>query len=182
MPNDNSPTFTICPATCDDARAIGEVHLSSWRTTYRGIGIDDFLDNHTVEQRVAVWKPILCNPESKTFVYVAEIDGRIVGFAAAGPERSDDAEYEGELYALYLLQDYQRQGIGRKLLRAAAERLVQSGVTSMLIWVLAVNPARYFYEACGGQAVREKPIDWGGKTFDEIGYGWSDLSGYLAER
>ncbi|HVO41004.1 MAG TPA: hypothetical protein VMT34_00180 [Aggregatilineales bacterium] len=45
----------------------------------------------------------------------------------------------------------------------------------MLIWVLAVNPARFFYQACGGQLARRKAIEWGGKTLEELGYGWPDL-------
>ncbi len=171
---------TIRLATCDDARAIGEVQLSSWRTAYRGIGVDEFLDNASVDDRIALWTRILCDPESKTLVYVAEVDGQVVGFAAGGPERTGDAEYKGELYALYLLQTHQRKGIGRALLGAVAQRLADSGLSTMLIWVLAVNPARFFYEACGGQAVRQRQDEWGGKLFDEIGYGWSDISTSLS--
>lgn len=174
MQDNQDISASFRPATCDDARAIGEMQIASWHTTYRGIVTDEFLDNVSVQERAARWASVLCNSDSKTFVYVAEVDGQIVGFASGGPERSDDLEYKGELYALYLLQAYQRKGIGRKLVGIVAERLTQMDFTTMLLWVLTANPARSFYEACGGQAVRQKQIDWGGKTLDEIGFGWRD--------
>lgn len=173
---DDSPAVSIRPATCDDAYAIGEVHLSSWQTTYRGIGIDDFLDSVTIENRAARWSRVLCDSANPSFCYVAEVDRKVVGFAAGGAERTGDAEYKGEVYTLYLLQAYQRRGIGRKLVQTIAGHLVDIGYSSMLIWVLTVNPAWPFYEACGGKAVRQQQTDFCGKTFNEIGYGWLDLS------
>jgi GNAT superfamily N-acetyltransferase len=170
----DTQAVSIRPATCDEARAIATVHIASWGTTYRGIGIDDFVDSQNVDDRAAFWARILCDPAIQSYVYVAEVDGQIVGFASGGPERTGDPEYKGELYAIYLLQSHQGKGIGRKLLQAVAQRLAQSGLTTMLIWVLAVNPACFFYEACGGRAVRRRPFEFGGKTFDEIGYGWLD--------
>ena len=176
------PAFKIRRAKCEDAHAIGEVHVASWRTTYRGLGIDAFLDAASADERAEMWARGLCNSESqsfnnsdnRSFVYVAVDDGRVVGFASGGPERSGDEEYRGELYALYLLEAYQRRGIGSNLLGSVAARLAESGRTSMLAWVLADNPARYFYEACGGQIVRKQSIEFGGKMFDEICYGWQN--------
>ena len=55
-----------------------------------------------------------------------------------------------------------------------AQRLAQHGLTSMLVWVLADNPACYFYEALGGTYLREKMIVIGGKELREIAYGWQD--------
>jgi GNAT superfamily N-acetyltransferase len=173
MSNDGQPV-SIRLATCDDARAIGAVHLASWQTTYRGMGIDEFIDGETLDNRTARWANRLCASAGTVFVYVAEVDGQIVGFASGGPESTGDPEYQGECHALYLLQSHQRQGIGRKLLQAIAQHLAQSGQTTMLIWVLADNPACAFYEACGGQAVRHRPSEIGGKTFDSVGYGWLD--------
>jgi hypothetical protein len=47
---------------------------------------------------------------------------------------------------------------------------------SLLVWVLADNPSRRFYEALGGQTVRVQPITIGGVTLDGVGYGWLDTS------
>ena len=52
---------------------------------------------------------------------------------------------------------------------------MQAGMPSMLIWVLAKNPSRAFYEALGGQRVYEKQIVIGGETLVEVAYGWRDI-------
>ena len=62
----------------------------------------------------------------------------VVGFADGGPERGGDPVYCGELYAISILDTYQRQGIGRCLTQAVAERLLRAGFRSMLLWVLPV--------------------------------------------
>jgi GNAT superfamily N-acetyltransferase len=53
------------------------------------------------------------------------------------------------------LDAYQRQGLGRRLTAAAVNWLLQSGLSSMLVWVLADNPSRAFYGALGGRYVAE---------------------------
>jgi ribosomal protein S18 acetylase RimI-like enzyme len=73
-----------------------------------------------------------------------------------GPERSNHPLYTGEIYVLYLLPAYQRQGIGRQLTISVVERLVEQEMDSLLIRVLQTNaPAHRFYEALGGQLVPE---------------------------
>jgi hypothetical protein len=44
----------------------------------------------------------------------------------------------------------------------------------------ANSPARAFYEALGGIAVRRQPIDIGGATLTEVAYGWPDLAPLLS--
>ena len=100
--------------------------------------------------------------------------GAVVGFADGGRERSGDPHYDGELYAIYLLQSAQRQGIGRQLVKAVAKEL-SSSFHAMLVWVLAQNEARRFYEALGGVYLRETSVRIAGKELIEVGYGWSDL-------
>ena len=42
----------------------------------------------------------------------------------------------------------------------------------MLLWVLASNPARQFYEAMGGRVVGVKSERFGDTILKEIAYGW----------
>ena len=163
-------------ARCADAAGVARVHVESWRTTYRGIVPDDFLAGLSVEQRERHWARVLCGAGGGEFVYVAEEDGQIVGFASGGPERSGDPIHKGELYAIYVLNTHQRRGLGRSLTRAVAERLARGGMRSMLVWVLAANPWRRFYEALGGRQVYVKPVEIGGITLDEVAYGWTDVT------
>jgi GNAT superfamily N-acetyltransferase len=159
-----------------DAAAIARVHVDSWRTTYRGIVPDDALSALSYEQREQTWRRAISDSDNVRCVYVAEADGRhLIGFASGGPERSGDQIYVGELYAIYLLAERQRKGAGRRLALAVASHLLRGNLTSMLVWVLAENPARSFYATLGGQQVYEKTETIGGARLVEVAYGWRDL-------
>jgi GNAT superfamily N-acetyltransferase len=165
-------------ATHSDVSAMARVHVDTWRTTYQGIVPDEFLANLSYEKRENGWHQVLDNaPNDRNFTYVAEDEsGQIVGFANGGVERADDPVYQGELSAIYVLKSNQQKGIGRELVRAVAQKLGQMEIHSMLVWVLADNPACRFYETIGGQKVHEKEIGRGGVKLIEIAYGWTDTA------
>ena len=155
---------------------MAKVHVDSWRTTYKGIVPDDFLDGMSYATSEARWRRISAQTSRAYAMFVAvDEGGNIVGFATGGRERSGDEAFDGELYAIYLLQGYQRQGIGQALFRRIVQHLIAHGFRSMLIWVLADNPACRFYESMGGVPVRDSEVDIGGKHLRELGYGWTDL-------
>lgn len=173
--------MTVREATLDDIPAIARVQVDTWRTTYRGIVPDSFLDGLTYESRERQWTAAL-GAGSRTRLVVGEDDaGRVVGFAASGPELGGDPDYKGELYAIYIDAGAQGRGLGRRLVRAVARRLADEGMTSLLLWVLAGNPSRGFYERLGGREVRAKPIAIGGATLEEVAYGWADTGVLLRE-
>ena len=164
-----------------DAHAIARVHVETWRSAYRGVVSEAYLASLSPAERAGQWRGFLADGNSARFVLVAHDEAdTLIGFAAAGPERSGDPDYRGELYALYVLPPHQRRGFGHRLVQAVAGRLVAAGTRSMLLWVLDANAqAREFYEALGGIAVREQPIDIAGMTFTEVAYGWPDLQALL---
>ncbi|MBI3740179.1 MAG: GNAT family N-acetyltransferase, partial [Chloroflexi bacterium] len=133
----------------------------------------DFLAHLSVERREQQWREQLCAENSTAFCFVAEDDSKqIVGFASGGAARSDREKFDGELYAIYLLEAYQRRGIGKELFEAVAARLKREGYRAMLLWVLEQNAARGFYERLGGKFLRAQPITIGETTLDELAYGW----------
>lgn len=171
---------TIRPAQEADAPGIAQVHVTSWRTTYAGLIPADFLATLSVESREANWRAQIVNPNRTTEIFVAqEANGEIIGFACGGPERENNPVYKGELYAIYLLAEYQGRGIGRLLMQAVVGYLLDQKFTTMLIWVLAGNPACRFYEAMGGKRVGSKPIEIGDAMLEELSYGWEDISNIL---
>ncbi len=163
----------IEPANLTESDAITQVHIASWLTTYRGLIPDQTLDQISFQRRREMWQKVLL--EDPTRVLVARDDGQVIGFAHFGTELSHDPVYHGELYAIYLLQDYQRQGWGARLIQSTAQGLLQRGFTTMLVWVLAQNPACAFYEKLGGLYLRQKPVEFNGVTLMESAYGWDDL-------
>ena len=169
--------FRVRSATLADANAIARVQVDTWRTTYGGIVPDAHLATLSYRHRESVWRQIISRNRSDDSQFVAETDaGEVVGFASGGRELSGDAEYDGELYAIYVLEPHQRHGIGRRLVGAVVERLTFSGFDAMLIWVLQDNPSRRFYAALGGSPVRNRTITIGGADLPEVAYGWHDLA------
>lgn len=163
-------------ATAVDAVGIARVHIDTWRTTYRGIVPDSYLDNLQYEARERYWAGALSDPENGSLVYVAEAeDGQVVGFASGEPAQSSVPGYEGELHAIYVLQEHQGRGLGKALLLAVARRLQEISKHSMLLWALADNESsRRFYEALGGQELKTQQFELGGVMLDEVAYGWPD--------
>lgn len=166
--------MAIREAAIQDAEGIARVLVDTWRTTYAGIVPDDYLASLSYEEQAGRWARRIAAQDG-SFAYVAEQEpAGIVGMVAGGPERGGDAEYSGEVYAIYVLAGHQRQGIGRGLMVAATRRLRLAGLYSSLVWVLKANAFASFYQALGGQVVRTSALEIGGPKLEELGYGWPD--------
>ena len=164
----------IRAATTSDAAPIARVHVASWLSTYRGLLPDDFLESLSETNYTERWRRVISEGASR--VFVAEDGAEVVGFASGGRERAGERGYEGELYAIYVLDSAQRRGFGRELVRATVDGLRELGLGNMIIWVLRDNhPAREFYERLGGSYVRAQPITIGSATLEEVSYGWRRL-------
>jgi len=66
-------------------------------------------------------------------VCVAEQDGEVVGFVSGGQIREPLQGYDAELFAIYLLDRAQGQGLGTALLRKLAESLGAKGIKGMTV-------------------------------------------------
>ena len=164
-------------ATVADAPALAAVHRESWRTTYAGILPLDFIAASAGRQGEAGWRRRLARACDADATGVAERGGRIVGFADCGDARHRLEGLEAEIYALYVLQEHQRQGVGRALARAAARHFVRQGRFGFYRGVLKANRARMFYEALGGVEAGEKTERLGRlHSFVQVAYAWHDLT------
>ena len=172
----------IREAELKDANAIAQVHVDAWKTTYSAILPAAYIEKQTYAKRCDRWKKMLAASKAKTdrLIYVAEFEGEIIGFVDGGRARSSNPLYKGEIYALYILKAYQRQGLGRNLIRTMARQLSQSGLDSILVWVLADNPACKFYQSLGGQEIERQLVNFDGSKLQEIAYGWQDTQNLIA--
>lgn len=163
----------IRKAVLSDAQNIAIVHVDSWRTTYKGIVSDEFLTNLSYEERKRLWENVIPNGN----VFVAENEeGQIVGFSSGGKERTGKyKKYDGELYAIYILKEYQGKGLGKELIQPIINDLKNSNINSMLVWVIEDNNARYFYESLGGIRIDSEMVEIAEKKVKEIAYGWEDI-------
>ncbi len=110
-------------------------------------------------------------------IFVAETaQNEIVGFADFGKGRDEFSEYDGELYAIYLLPEFQRKEIGGKLFKKCAEALKLRNYNSFYLEALEVSPYRNFYEKSGGKIIGRSEDKLGDEDFAIIRYGWDDLN------
>lgn len=162
----------IRAATRQDAGAIARVHVESWKTTYAGIVPEAYLASLNEMEREASWQEWLTLDVD---VFVAEMDGEVVGFVSGGALREPVEEFDAELFAIYLLQREQGRGIGTALLRRLAGSLKDRGFRSMAVWVLEDNASGRFYTQSGALRVRSKEMEVGGVMLPVVAYGWADL-------
>jgi L-amino acid N-acyltransferase YncA len=162
----------IRTATREDAVSISQVHVASWRTTYRGIVPARFLDELNTEERAAQWLKII---DSGSYLIVAERAGQIVGFINGGSIREALENHDAELYAIYLLVEAQGKGIGTALLIELAKRLRGAGFQSMIVWMLEANDSFRFYEKTAAVRIAAKEIEIGGALLPIVAYSSPNL-------
>lgn len=138
-------TIRLRPATAqDDFEAVAELYLTVWRATYVTQLPAAYLDQLTA----ATWQP---QKRWRQTVLAFEAD-KIVGVCAFGPARPSTWAGRQEIYSLYVLPAFQRQGVGQRLIQAAIARLAKP--MPIMLAVLASNQAaRRFYETQGFVAV-----------------------------
>jgi ribosomal protein S18 acetylase RimI-like enzyme len=166
--------FNIREAVPSDAIGIARVHVESWKSTYINIVPDDFLKSLSYDRREEYWFSAIPNGG----VYVGENEkGEVVGFASGGKERSGNySNFDGEIYAIYILEEYQGYGLGKQLIESIIKDLIHQGITAMLVLVLEDNPSRYFYEKLGAKKVDSIIVEIGGVKLNELVYVWEDIN------
>jgi ribosomal protein S18 acetylase RimI-like enzyme len=166
-------SLAIRDATAADIPALARLHVVTWNATYGGL----LTKGPSVAVRERQWREAFAREDGSWFCLVVETrGGELVGFAKgksyAQPELPD---FAGELNKIYLLRDYQRLGLGRRLVGHVARRFLARGVTSMVLFADPRNPSCRFYEALGSERLLGPDGAFHG------GYGWRDLR-RLAER
>lgn len=138
--------WQLRPLALEDCDELGRVHMAVWRDAYVGLMPADYLAGLSDERCAARWRERALRPvdaPERTLV-VVDPDGRISGFASAGPSRDDDAPAEWELYAVNLAPCARGTGVADRLLDALL------GDRDATLWVVEGNArARAFYARHG---------------------------------
>lgn len=163
-------------AVPEDSREIATVQVKSWRATYFDLLPESFLAGLQPDHREPFWRRFILHKADEQAVFVAlSPQAGVVGFAAGGQENGSLVDVSGEIFSLYLLPDFQRRGIGRKLFQTTARFLWKRGHRRFAAWVLRDNPCRRFYQKMGGQPAGEKTVALGGKNLPAEAFSWSFL-------
>ena len=170
-------------AKSGDASAIARLHALSWRTTYRGILRDEFLDGPLLQNRLELWGERLMDATAENqLILVGEQAGAIHAFACAFLDA--DPDWGTLLDNLHVVPNLKGGGLGRKLMSQVAEWVLrQKSSPRMHLWAYADNvAARHFYERLGGMNtayVAEEAPD--GTTVNAVRYSWQDVSSLIRD-
>ena len=158
-------------AQLGDIEGMARISVDTWRLTYGGILPSDYLARMRRPAHEAQRRRMMASPDTVHFVAEEPLTGETVAFASAGPARGSVAG-GAEIYELYVQNGFQRLGLGRQLVEACRAWLAGRGREAMIIWVLADNPNRPFYDRIGGRPAGHRTIRVGGAPVDEAAYVW----------
>ena len=159
-----------------DARGIARVLVDGWQATYAQILPADFLAAFNYDRHEAGARHLLDTLAESSAVFVAVVDGGVVGVAHVRELEPHASGFSAELDAIYVLPSLQRRRVGSRLLYDVVRWLKARGRQSMFLWVLRDNPHQRFYDRVGGELLSdEKQDDYGGTTVTSVAYGWRDL-------
>jgi ribosomal protein S18 acetylase RimI-like enzyme len=164
----------IVPAGPGDAAALAQVHVQSWRETYRDLLPAQYLERMSEAAHAKRWRRQLSHSRANEVVLAAEGPGGLTAYCAGAILAIGDGE--AEIFTLYLLRAVQGAGLGRRLFEMAARVLEAHGARALTVWVLKGNlHANGFYTHLGGVPVEERPVNgWGGGLL-ETAYRWGDV-------
>ncbi|GAB4525267.1 MAG: hypothetical protein OHK0046_40910 [Anaerolineae bacterium] len=138
---------TITIATDMDAEGVSAAAAASWQATYRGLLSDDFIARF-VERYYSVDNLKNAFAQAESTFLVAKDGEQIIGFCEFG--KAIHMEQGVELYRLYLIPAYWRQGIGGQLIAQIEDMLRAQGVVQYFCYVHAENEVgKGFYHKHG---------------------------------
>ena len=154
----------ITPA--DDPLEISNIYEQSWKSAYKGIIPQNFLDSIPAGK----WVKNLKSGSMQSLVI--EVNGKLTGTAGICPSRWETYTGYGEIVSIYLLPEYIGRGYGKLLFERCVSELRKMGFNDIILWVLEENErARRFYErkgmTCTGEVMED---EIGGKKLREIMY------------
>ncbi len=142
-----------------DAKILAYIHTESWRTAYRGILNDTYLDSDVYADRINVWSQKMANIDDKTHIIIAFGNKKPVGFICL--INDFDTKYGALIDNLHVLPEWKGEGIGRILMQKVKKWVSQnSNPKCYYLWVYEANTAAIaFYEKMGGICVEKCMID-----------------------
>jgi L-amino acid N-acyltransferase YncA len=163
---EKAESFIIREATAADIPALAALHVKTWAETY-------WLTVRPPTYRIREWQwqDQFKKMDGSWFCFVIENSkGQLIGFAKGKTySHSDLPDFSGELNKIYLLREYQRLGLGRRLIGYVARKFLSRGIHNMTLFGIAENPSCHFHEAMGGEKLYSKKGEFHG------GYCWRDL-------
>ena len=154
-----TPALTLRVAGAADAAAVAALHAASWRSAYRGLLADRYLDGPIEADRLGLWRDRLETAAPARVTILAERHGALVGFSSL--LFGDEPGRASLVDNLHAHPAHRGLGVGRLLMRAmAAEAEARAPLRPIHLFCLEGNgPARGFYARLGGAVIERCEAD-----------------------
>jgi GNAT superfamily N-acetyltransferase len=157
-------------ADAQDARAISEVHRYAWEQAYSGLIPHKPLMQMICRRDETWWRKA---SRGSATILVIEVEGQVVGYSTLGLNRARALPYDGEIYELYLLPEYQGTGLGSMLFGEALNLLKSLGCSGNIAWCLEDSDiVTRFFRSRGGRDVAEGMEDFAGTKLRKVAFAW----------
>lgn len=168
--------WTVRKGTLSDAPQVARVNVEGWRTAYRGILTDEYLDAIRSDDRLERLEERLGAPDPGAVFVAVSDEGTVGAYGVVLPVRDSADEHPvlptGEFAALYADTASRGTGAGRAVHETGVDHLAERGFKHAILWVFEKNaPSRRFYEARGwtcDEVTKDGVL--GGAWFTEIRY------------
>ena len=154
--------YSLRKAVPSDTDAMAYVHATSWQETYTGLLEDHIISKFNIENRKGMWAAFLQKNIDSQRAYVAVHSDKVVGIASWN-ETTDHVE----LLTLYVLSEFQRQGIGSSLFKQVEKDADEKG-KRLITWVLKENKAAFFYKKMGLKLIKSEEKTLGNTSIQEL--------------
>lgn len=143
---DLKTSITVRPAILSDIDSFPEMKVRTWNETYASFGVPQWwLNRPPLEDGFRDGFPArIANPDRGTFIAYDEVEKKVVGYATAEAEPNLNGYID--IRALYVLTEYQRLGIGSRLVQGI---LGEKGGRAVVETLVANEKARNFYHKMG---------------------------------
>ena len=154
-----------------DCKPITEFITKAWNETYKGIINDEFLEGmkNTEERR---YTNAINNYNDKTNMqYIIKDNNRIIGFLKLSKTDNNEEENDClELQSLYVLKEFQKNNLGKKLINKAFEEAKKMGYKELIVGCLEGNDSNGFYKKMGGEFIKKREFKLQNQTLYENVY------------
>ena len=158
--------INILLACVKDATGIADVAQRTWRDTYAGI-ISPAAQEHFLRRWYTPTALEEAMGRSESWFYIAAAGEGVIGFAQFMMRE----DRRGELTRIYVLPEWQRQGIGSRLLKEGLEALSTHGAEEVFVHVEKDNTKGIgFYERRGFHQVQAFSLEFPEQNLDMLEY------------
>jgi len=165
-------------ASLDDAKAIADIHTSSWRDVYKNILPEGYLTNEIEQERRAFWHKKISNKDPSELVLTITSGEVIFGFIWI--TRTSEPGYDAVIEALHIDINAKNCGYGKQIMKAAVGRLIDQGAKSICLRVFDDNVAAVqFYQRIGGIKDQSGIDGFAGANAPDSRIGWKDINALL---